>query len=359
MRLAFVIYSLGQGGAERVLVTMANWWVQNGADVVVLTLAADADSAYSLDDAVLVRSLGVSGGSDSFLDSVVGNCKRISAIRFALKEIRPDAVVGFMNTTNILVALASRGIAPALLGEHTHPVMFPLSPLWKLLQRMAYPLAEAVVVQSAEVVECYPKLVRRKMSVIANPIEAPAVDADEGFRDGKVIVSMGRFASEKRFDLMIRAFSQVAPAYPDWRLRILGDGPERPALNSLALQLGIDDRVEMPGWRRDVGPDLLEGGIFALSSEYEGFGNALAEAMSVGLPAVAIDCPSGPRQIICDGVNGILVEDTGVDSLAHGLDRLMGDENLRKRMGEAARKVMDRFGVEKVMPQWETLLATL
>jgi GalNAc-alpha-(1->4)-GalNAc-alpha-(1->3)-diNAcBac-PP-undecaprenol alpha-1,4-N-acetyl-D-galactosaminyltransferase len=142
-------------------------------------------------------------------------------------------------------------------------------------------------------------------------------------------------------------------------LSILGDGPERASLEALASRLGISSRTRFLGWVRDPGTVLSRGDLFVLSSRYEGFPNALLEAMSCGLPAVSFDCPSGPREIIRDGVDGILVPPQDVDSLSAAMDRLMSSPAERQVLASRAAEVNERFGLERVAKIWEDVIYDL
>jgi len=172
-----------------------------------------------------------------------------------------------------------------------------------------------------------------------------------------VVVAAGRYAPEKGYDRLIEAFGQVAVEHPGWVLKIFGHGPSRKALEAQVAQARLTDRVLLPGLAEDIEHELRSASVFALSSIHEGLPMALAEAMACGVPAVAFDCAPGVREIVTDGVDGIVVPPRNVAALADGLRRLMGDEDLRRRYGAAARENVRKFAPDAVLGQWEDVFA--
>lgn len=168
-----------------------------------------------------------------------------------------------------------------------------------------------------------------------------------------VVVSAGRYAPEKGYDRLIDAFSLVAPEFPEWSLRIFGSGRLQDRLVTQAQRLGIGDRVSLPGLAGDIEEEFRRSSVFALSSIHEGLPMVLAEAMACGVPGVAFDCAPGVREIVTDGVDGIVVPPRNVDALARGLTHLMGDEALRRAMGQKARENVRKFAPDAVLAQWE------
>lgn len=168
-----------------------------------------------------------------------------------------------------------------------------------------------------------------------------------------VVVAAGRYAPEKGYDRLIDAFASVAPEHPDWVLKIFGHGPLRRSLEKQVAGLGMEGRVLLPGLAADIEAELRAASVFALSSIHEGLPMALAEAMACGVPGVAFDCAPGVREIVTDGVDGIVVPPRNVGALAQGLARLMADNELRRRLGAAARVNVAKFAPEAVLSQWE------
>lgn len=353
--------SLRGGGAERVLTTLANEWAARNSQVTVVTVDGEPP-AFALSDRVLLRQLGLAGDSRHRIESARNSIRRASVLRAEVARSGPDCVVSFIDVTNILVLAATRGLGlPVVVSERTDPGSAGLRTEYRILRGLLYRFADAIVVQSEEVRDFFSKGIQPRCHVIPNPVSAssllPFGETVPGTKPRKV-VSMGRLSKEKGFDLLIEAFGDGTADHRDWTLEIWGEGPERPKLETLIGQEGLQGRVRLPGWTSTPESVFADSSIFALSSVYEGFPNALCEAMAAGLPAVATDCPSGPRQVIRSGENGILVAPGSRTALADGIRMLIEDPDLRKRLASRAPEVVKRFSVNRIMDLWENVLTT-
>ena len=191
------------------------------------------------------------------------------------------------------------------------------------------------------------------VEAIPNPL--PFVPSAVSNLTQKRVVAVARYSYEKGIDLLLQAWAQVEKQHPDWRLEVFGDGDARPYL-SMAEQLHIDiRRCSLNGHTDDVEKVYCQSGIFVLSSRFEGFGMVIIEAMACGLPVVAFDCPWGPRSIINNEMDGILVENGNVDGFATALSRLMDDAALRTSLAQAAIKNVSRFQIESIAEKWHQL----
>jgi glycosyltransferase involved in cell wall biosynthesis len=161
---------------------------------------------------------------------------------------------------------------------------------------------------------------------------------------------------EKGHERLLQAFATLAPRHPTWTLTIYGEGPERPRLEAAIATLGLGERVFLPGATTEPFARLAEADLFVLSSTYEGFPNALCEAMAVGLPVVSFDCPSGPAELITHSVDGLLVPPGDVGGLAAALDRLMGAPTERAQLGARAREVRERLTLPAILAMWDDVL---
>jgi len=201
--------------------------------------------------------------------------------------------------------------------------------------------------ESGDAIVRLPNMLSWKVAAEPAPLENP------------VVVAAGRLSREKGFRRLVRSFAAVADQHPQWRLAIHGEGGTLGELEELVERLGLQDRVLLPGHTEDLRTELANASVFALSSHYEGFGMALVEAMSLGVPAVSFDCPRGPGEIVDDGRNGLLVEDGDLVAFSAALSRLMGDADLRRRLGGTALADAAAYDPDGVVAQWEDLFEAL
>jgi GalNAc-alpha-(1->4)-GalNAc-alpha-(1->3)-diNAcBac-PP-undecaprenol alpha-1,4-N-acetyl-D-galactosaminyltransferase len=357
MKLTLISSSLDVGGAERVMSIMANYWVTKGWKIMILTFDDGSEEPfYDLDHRIGVRALGLEGQDDYQISvsSLQSNLKRIRTLKQAIVDSRPDVVISFATTANILTLLACRGLkVKTIVSEHVHPAFNRLSKTTKLLQQWVYRNADLITVQTHAALSFFPAD-RYKTQVIPHPVALPSSEPihSQLYTDDRHLLAIGKLTPQKGFDLSIAAFAQVCEQHPEWTMTILGEGEMRAELESLCCKLGVEDRVYMPGTVKNVDAHLRKADIFMLSSRFEGFPVTLCEAMACGVPVIASNCLSGPKEIVHDGIDGMLVRPDNISALALGLNQLMSDPGKRQTFSHHAPKVLERFGVKPVMAIW-------
>lgn len=360
-----IISSLSSGGAERVLTNMANYWADKKNEVSMITLDSNVSDFYELHPDINRYALDVMDASASLLNAAKNNLIRIKKLRSAIREISPEVIISFMDVTNVLTILATRRLGlRVIISERSVPSHYPIEKAWLQLRRMTYSMADVVVAQTAQVAQWVEDNMKcQKVVVIPNPVSKVEVtnshvnlmDMIGTAKQAPTIVAMGRMNKEKGFDLLLKAFAMVTSLHPDWRLVIFGEGQERNNLTSLSKDMGVSDKVFMPGLVKNPAHLLKQADIFVMSSRFEGFPNALLEAMACGLPVISFDCPGGPGEIIRDGIDGLLVKPEDVNAMANAMKRLIENKEERQRFGSHATEVCDRFSMDKIMRMWEVL----
>jgi glycosyltransferase involved in cell wall biosynthesis len=191
------------------------------------------------------------------------------------------------------------------------------------------------------------------------PNAVPDIGGARSEGTSKTVIAAGRLTRQKAFAVLIEAFAQVAAAHPDWQLVICGDGPRREHLEEAIEKFGVAANVTLTGRVRNLGARMADASIFALSSRFEGFPMVLLEAMSAGLPVVSFDCPTGPREIVDNEHNGLLVPEADTDALAAALNRMIEDDELRRRCSEGALETAGRYTIQAIGRRWEELMEQL
>jgi len=358
-RLTAVIGTLGAGGAERMMAILTDAWAARGWQIeLILTLSSPSDEHFfEVDPRVRVQALDLYLPSRGLWEALRSNVWRVRTLRRAIRATRPDAVLAFMVETNVLTILATRGLGvPVVVEEHIFSSWPPLSTPWRLLRLLTYPLASSVVALTPSALATLGPARGRRGRVVPNPVmPAPAGTAEPAVPP--VIVAMGRLVPQKGFDMLLDAFAPVARRHPEWNLEIWGEGPQRAALERKRDALGLGQRVRLPGTTATPHETLRRAGIFVMSSRREGFPMVLGEAMASGVPSVSFDCPSGPRELIRDGVDGLLVPPNDVRALSAALERLVVDRDLAARLGSKAPEVVERFSLDAVLDQWSAIFA--
>lgn len=274
------------------------------------------------------------------------------------RTAEPDVAIGTRPGLNVYVARFASAATLRIGQEHITLESHP-EELRAQLREHYGRLNAMVTVSEADAVNYRTRMAIPDLPIFAvpNSVAAPTLVATDPA--AKVVIAAGRLAVVKRYDLLVRAFAKVVAKHPDWRLRIYGDGGQRGRLRALINELGLYDHVHLMGVAAPMEAEWVKGSIAAVTSESESFGMTIAEAMRGGLPVVSTDCPVGPREIINDGDDGLLVPPGDVDAICDGLLELIDDEGLRARMGAAARRNAERFAPAEIARRYEKLFRDL
>ena len=356
-KIAFVISTLEPGGAERVAVTLCNAWVRSGLDVDLITMELpDAVSHYPLDPAIQVHRLNSIRNSPNIFSALARNAARVKTLRNTIRDVRPDIVVSFTSNMSSLVLPATRGLGiPVVAAERSHPQYIAISWQRHLLRDLTHRMADRVVVQSEAVREWYQKNLKIDGVVIPNPIDLGAfasLPARTFDQDNGVIVSVGRLDDWKGHDTVIDAFAVLAPRFPGWRLEIYGKGPSGQAFGDRIAAHGLQNRIHLKGVSDRI-PDILSAAdVFIFGSRYEGYPNAVIEALAAGCPVVATDCPGATAEILGGGEHGVLVPVDDVNAMAQALIELIESPERRQRLSALGPKAVAPLATETISQRW-------
>lgn len=359
MKICFVTNTLTSGGAERVACLLANAWVALGHDVVILvTYAGHRKVEYTLDPSVAVRFIG-----DKSNQPAKGHRAwplRLMALRNSIRDEDPGLVVSFLTNVNVTVLIATLGLNLAVIvSERAYPPLTPIPYVLNLARRVLYPLADHVVMQTQDGLEWLAYAIpRSRGAVIANPIRMPLDQSTNGHspqdvvsNDDCLILAVGRLGPEKQFEKVIAAFACLAPRNPAARLVIVGEGPLRGELQGLITAMGLDDRISLPGKTERMHDWYERADCFSMTSSTEGYPNALLEAVCYGIPCLALDCKTGPREILKDIEASILLpEDASAETIAEGLTLLLTQRS--EGQTSEADTIASRNAPEKIATQW-------
>ena len=354
--IAFVINSLNSGGAERVLSTLSNEF-SNKHRVVIITLTACTPFYPLADNIEVVSCQQQQAQSANPFQAIRSNYRLYKKIKSYLKEYAVDVCIAFMTSANILATLASRNYGiPVIISERNNPNLEDhlISGYWKFIRKKVYPRATKIVVQTSPIKTYYEKFIPPgKLKTIPNPLN-PDFESTPVLKKENIVINVGRLADQKGQDTLIKAFTKVSPK--GWHLNIYGEGVKRDTLQALIDHKQMQGQIFLKGQSEDIGTAYSRSKIFGFTSRFEGFPNALMEAMHFGLACISSDCPTGPSELIEHGLNGYLVPVDDVDELAQKLAFLIENEEERNRIGRAAKLTMEQYKVDAVFKVWDALV---
>ncbi|MBG0792644.1 glycosyltransferase family 4 protein [Methylocystis sp. H62] len=360
LKIAFVIKAMSNpgGGAERVLASVCSGLAERGHNVTIITSdPSDQPSFYPLSSRVRRVSLGVG--------TVEGNSRpwdvvrRIWVLRRKILNCAPNVVVAFMHSSYLPVGMALVGTGiPMVASEHIGPDHYQTRPFQLALVMLTPFMAQKITVVSEQIKQQYGPWLRRVMVVAPNPIAAPSTKNEKRAPRARRVLSVGRLTTQKNHGCLIAAFALIASDFPDWTLRIVGEGELRGALERQIREFGLERRVELPGAISDIWREYRNASFFVSPSTYESFGLATAEALLSGVPAVAFeDCP-GTNVLIQNNVDGILVNESRdrTQALSIVLKRLMASPEEVERLSHASVRRLEAYSLPRVLDTWESIL---
>ncbi len=354
-KVLFHINSLGKGGAERVVSVLADEMSAQGIEVLLAT-EWKAKDEYSVSEKVHRFHVGLKEEEES-LSGAKKRSIREKRLRGLFIKEKPEVVFSFCRNANYRAILASRGTGvPVIYSVRSDPSVDYASQKQKILSSVLYKKAAGGVFQTTDARDYFPEEIRANSKIILNPVDKKYEKTLSPKERRKAIVAVGRFHDAKDHMTLIRGFERVMEKFPEYNLELYGDRSEDNTVFQVkehvkAHKLG--DRVLFMGNHDDLENCIADAALFVLSSKYEGMPNALMEAMVMGLPCIATDCPcGGPRTLIEDGENGLLT-DVGDDELMGiAIDKMLSYPEEADRIGKNARRLAERVAPAAIAGEW-------
>ena len=347
MKILMVITGMKSGGAERVMATLCNELSKRNQ--VRLLVLKNKESDYEISDRI---------------EFIAGNIKRqnvfqsVDFVKEQIEEWKPNVVLSFMTKTNIIAIIAKEKAevkTKLVIAERAN--LYNAKFYLKLVRKFLYRKVDGCVFQTKLAQEYYSNILNCSSRVIRNPLTPEfKVEQFEGNRTEKIVCT-GRLSIEKNQKLLIDSFLLISKKYPQINVEIYGEGPLHKKLQKYINRLGLSKRVRLMGRKDNIQDYIKDAKIFILPSNSEGMPNALLEAMALGIPSIATDCPiGGPKEIIVNEENGILIPMNNKEELAKAIDKIITNEEFSNKISRNARNVINDFETVKVCSEWEEYL---
>ena len=348
MKIVFLSYLHGFGGAEKQNVMLANAMAERGYDVTIISISVD-NNCYSLDERVKYLFL------PDRQSGVLRILTRYQDIKKMLLKLKPDVTVSFWFQSAYLTALMRKSITGKIIySERGDPGDKEYSGVLGLIRKLTLPRIDGFVFQSKGAQGYFDDKVQRRSIVIPNPVFVKAEDHPTVEERRKVIVTVGRLHPQKNQKMLINAFALIADRIPEYTLEIYGDGDLKDELQKQIDELKLTNKVFLKGTSKRIHCLIYDAAIFVLSSDYEGLPNTLLEAMALGIPSISTDCkPGGAREIIDDCENGLITPIGDKRKLAESIIRVISDEDLQRKFSEKGKIKSSLFLPNIIYKKWE------
>ena len=349
MKIMFYTQGLSSGGAERVICNLSNYLInQNDISILINT---KRNIAYKLNDKIKVLELDVKRIRNPLFRNIV----RIIKTKEIVQKEKPDVIISFLPIPSFRILYLKKKIkCKVIVTDRNNPQEEYKSFIDKFLMKWLYKRADNFIFQTRDQQMYFNDIIQKKSIVIPNSLKEDFLVNDDNVVKEKTIINVGRLVKQKNQKLLIEAFSKISSKFPDYKLKIFGDGPLKDELQLLIDKLNLKDKVQLCGLTDNIKNEFLKSEVFVLSSDYEGMPNALIEAMACGLPCISTDCPcGGPKELIDSGVNGILIPVDDEESMANELDKLLKNDKKMKLIGTKAKGIRDVLNPKIINNKWE------
>lgn len=346
-KVSFVITDMSSGGAERVMSLLANYFTSRGVETQILAIKS-GKIVYPLDKRIQYHYIG------SFSNPVFKFFGRLKKINQQTKD--SDVVISFLWHCNVYTLLANLfNHRKIVISERSDPSseMRGLFRYFKWIRNICYLRADRIVFQTEDAMNYYHGRLHRIGVVIPNPL-SPGIQGVSTEERENILVAAGRFTEQKNLPMMIDSFHQIHSVFPEYKLMIYGEGEMKEDLIEQRDRLGLTEFIEFPGFSKNLLQDIKRAKLFLSSSDFEGISNSLIEALALGIPAVATDCPvGGSRQFVRTGYNGILVPVRDENALSDAIIKILSTDTLWKEMCHNAATIKNDLSIKRIGEMWE------
>ena len=348
-KIVFVIEQLSSGGAERVTAELANYLSKNKIyNVHIITYSKELKGEYKLEDNIVRHTIALTGNR---FEQLMG---RVKKLRSTIKEISPICVVSLAATKTcalLSIAMLKTGI-PLIISERNDPLRYKKNIIMRIIRRLSFGISTGIVFQTKTAQSYYSEKIQRKSNVIHNPINSNLPDTYCGIREYK-IVNFCRFVPQKNLDLLIDAFKGVIDYYPKYELHIYGDGPEKERIEKRIQNEQLTEKVFLHNHSSNIYNEIKSSALFVSSSNYEGISNSMLEALALGIPTICTDCPAGgAREMITNGLNGLLVPTNNIQELTNAIVKVLGDKDFAEKLSDSSIEIRKRISIDLIASEW-------
>lgn len=351
-KILFLCHGAGNGGAERVITTLASEFAKKGYKVLMVTTNEDKND-YEMDKSVLRhRIISLKG------NSVARSVDRVIQLRKCMKDFNADTVISFSAVPNMQAIIAAIGMKiNIIISERTDPRRYPTSKLGRVLRSFLYPFADTVVFQTSDAKACFGKIVQKKSHIILNPIRDGLPRADR-ISNEKKIVGIGSLGEQKNWPVALKAAELFMREFSDYTFEIFGEGPDRQKLQAIIdNSIVLKDKVVLKGFSSNAVNELLKASMYVSSSDYEGISNSMLEALAVGIPVICTNCPiGGAKMMINSNQNGVLVPVGDYKKMYEAMKKIATDKKFSQTISDNAILIRDRLKLSKIVDEWEALV---
>ena len=346
MKICFCINQLTKGGAERVVINLANYLCHDNEITIISLLNKKCE--YSFDEKIDIIYLD----KNKNLNKITKFLFRIKKFNSIIKKVNPDVLLSFLPEASFISLFKKQKSIKYIVSVRNDPIIEYHNVLYKILMKILYPKADGFVFQTKEAKKYFKKSIQEKSEIIYNSVNPKFLVKPYSGKRSNIIVTVGRLNEQKNQLLLLEAFKNFNES-KNYKLYIYGEGPERNKLEKYIIENNLKNSVFLPGTKDDIENYIYDAKCFVLSSNYEGMPNALIEALCLGIPCISTNCPcGGPFEIIENEKYGVLIPVNDVEQLTKSLEKVCLDDKYNKLLSSNQSYFHNLFNPKKINDEW-------